>query len=136
LPDLLHGIDFRPAADASAVKKATVLAKAAEEAVARYVLEDEKAQLYLDEQSQYSRWFSLVSPNPPTVEQRYDHDFFSVVAKTLRLALAEEPGFGGKPSADAEQAVKQFFSEWPRRRRDCRRIRHVGPGPPRNQRPL
>jgi len=109
--DLLHGIAFRPDAGASAGEQATVLAKAAEEAVARYVLDDEQAQLYLDEQSQYARWFALVSPNPPTVEQRYDHDFFAVVAKTLRLALADEPGHGGTPSRDAEQAVRQFFSE-------------------------
>ena len=109
--DLVHGIEFRPAEGASAGEQATVLAMAAEEAVARYVLEDEKAQLFLDEQSQYARWFALVSPNPPSVEQRYDHDFFGVVAKALRLALAEEPGHGGLPSKDAEQAVKQFFSE-------------------------
>jgi type I restriction enzyme, R subunit len=109
--DLVHGIDFRPAEGSSAAEKATVLAKAAEEAVARYVLDDEKAQLFLDEQSQYTRWFALVSPNPPSVEQRYDHDFFAVVAKVLRLALVEAPGHGGTPSKDAEQAVKQFFSE-------------------------
>jgi len=68
------------------------------------------ANLYLDEQTQYSKWFALVSPNPPSVEQRYDHDFFATVAKVLRLALAKESADGAAPSPQAEQAVKQFFS--------------------------
>lgn len=32
------------------------------------------------------KWFSLVSPNEPTVAQRYDHDVFATIAKALRLA--------------------------------------------------
>jgi type I restriction enzyme R subunit len=109
--DLLHGVDFHPAADATAGERATKLAYAAQQAVARYVLDDERAQLYLSEQSQYARWFALVSPNEPSVSQRYDHDFFATVAKVLRTALIEEGTSGGTASREAEQAVKQFFSE-------------------------
>jgi type I restriction enzyme, R subunit len=109
--DLLHGVDFHSSSGASAGEKATKLAYATEQAVARYVLDDERAQLFLSEQSQYARWFALVSPNEPTVSQRFDHDFFATVAKVLRMALIEEGTTSGPASAQAEQAVKQFFSE-------------------------
>jgi type I restriction enzyme R subunit len=85
--DLLHGIDFRPPESATAGQQATVLAAAAQEAVARYVLDDERTEVLLDEHAQYAKWFSLVSPNEPTVAQRYDG-----------------------PSREARRAVEQFFS--------------------------
>ena len=109
--DLLHGIEFRPPEGASAAQQATVLAAAAQDAVARYVLDDERTEVFLDEHAQYAKWFSLVSPNEPTVAQRYDHDVFATIAKALRLARAEEQdGEGGGPSREARRAVEQFFS--------------------------
>jgi type I restriction enzyme R subunit len=109
--DLLHGIDFRPPEGATAGQQATVLAAAAQDAVARYVLDDERTEVLLDEHAQYAKWFSLVSPNEPTVAQRYDHDVFATIAKALRLARVEEQdGEGGGPSREARRAVEQFFS--------------------------
>jgi type I restriction enzyme R subunit len=67
MSDLLHGIDFSPPEGASAAQQATTLAVAAQEAVARYVLDEERTQVFLDEQGQYAKWFSLVSPNQPSV---------------------------------------------------------------------
>ncbi len=110
--DLLHDITWVPDPGATAGERATVVHAAAEEAVARYVLDDEQAGLLLDEHAQYARWFRLVSPNEPTVEQRFDHDFFALVVKVLRAALAdagERDGSG--PSREARLAVEQFFSE-------------------------
>ncbi len=109
--DLLHGIDFRPPDGATAIEKATLLARAVESASARYVLDEERAELLLSEQAQYERWFSLVSPNEPSVSQRYDRDFFATVAKVVRLALADERPGGASASPQARQAVEQFFSE-------------------------
>lgn len=109
--DLLHGVDFHPTAGASAVEKATLLAQAVEYASARYVLDEARAKLLLTEQAQYERWFSLVSPNEPSVSQRYDRDFFATVAKVVRLGLADDKPGGGNASSHAKQAVEQFFSE-------------------------
>ena len=108
--DLLHGIDFRPPAAATPGQRATVLALGAEAAVARFVLEDEQVQTYLDEQGQFATWFKLVSPNPPSVAMRYDHDFFATVAAALRAALAEEHEQHGA-SLEARRAVEQFFCD-------------------------
>jgi type I restriction enzyme R subunit len=109
--DLLHGVEFRPPDEASAIEKATLLARAVQDASARYVLDDERAELLLTEQAQYEKWFSLVSPNEPSISQRYDRDFFATVAKVVRLALADERPDGGSASPEARQAVEQFFSE-------------------------
>lgn len=109
--DLLHGIDFRPGEGATPGAQGTVLAVASHAAVARFVLDDEQLGRYLDCQAQFARWFALVSPNEPTVAMRYDHDFFAIVAKALRAAVAEDPEQHGGPSAEARRAVEQFFSE-------------------------
>ncbi len=110
--DLLHGIEFRPPEGSSPAQQATVLAAAAQEAVAAFVLEDDRTKLYLDEQAQYAKWFRLVSPNEPAVAQRYDHDVFATVAKALRLAAIEDAELSHDgPSREARRAVEQFFSE-------------------------
>jgi type I restriction enzyme R subunit len=87
-----------------------VFALATHEAVARFVLDDDQVKRFLDQQGQFAKWFKLVSPNEPTVQMRYDHDFFATVAAALRAALAEEHERHG-PSAEARRAVEQFFSE-------------------------
>ena len=44
--------------------------------------------------------------------QRYDHDFFAIVAKTLRLAMEDEAEeTGAAPTEDSRRAVEQLFSE-------------------------
>ncbi len=111
LCDLLHGIDFRPPKSARHAERATLLATAAQEAAGRFVHGRGRSQRYLNEQAQYARWFALVSPNEPTVEQRYDHDFFATVAKMVRLAGVQGDGSGAGPSSEARRAVEQFFSE-------------------------
>ena len=110
--DLLHGIDFRPPAGATPAARATVLAAAVQEAAARFVLDEEHVRRYLDEQRRYAQWFALVSPNEPSVAQRYDHDFFATVASWLRAAsVGRQGGDATGPSGEARQAVEQFFSE-------------------------
>jgi type I restriction enzyme R subunit len=112
MSDLLHGITWAAPEGASAGARATVLNAAAQEAVARYVVDDEAAKRYLDEQAQYAKWFRLVSPNEASVVQRFDHDFFATVAKVLRSALVDDDQTtGGGPSREARRAVEQFFSE-------------------------
>ena len=108
--DLLHGIEFRPLVGATPGQAATVFAIGAQEAVARFVLDDDQVKAYLDQQAQFAKWFKLVSPNDPTVAMRYDHDFFATVAAALRSALAEEQKQHGA-SPEARRAVEQFFSE-------------------------
>jgi type I restriction enzyme R subunit len=109
--DLVHGVDFHPPADASAAQRATTLALAAQDAAAPYVNDEERGKRFLDEQAQYAKWFALVSPNEPSVEQRYDHDFFASVAKLVRAARASSSKSNGGVSQDARQAVEQFFSD-------------------------
>ena len=110
--DLLHGIAFRPPVGATPAGRATLLAAAVQEAIARFVLDEERTRCYLDEQRQYAQWFALVSPNEPSVAQRYDHDFFAMVASGLRAASVEQQGRDGiSLSGEARQAVEQFFSE-------------------------
>jgi type I restriction enzyme R subunit len=110
--DLLHGITWVAPDGASAGARATAVNAAAQDAVARFVLDDDEVKRYLDEQGQYAKWFRLVSPNEPTVRHRFDHDFFATVAKVLRSALVDEQqAGGGGPSSEARRAVEQFFSE-------------------------
>ena len=109
---LLHGIEFRPPEGASAAEKATVLNRAAQAGASRFVDDDEQTKRFLDEHAQYARWFALVSPNEPTVSQRYDHDVFAAVAKLLRAARVDDRNRrDGRPSAETRRAVEQFFSE-------------------------
>ena len=109
--DLLHGITWTAAPGASPATTATVLALGAQEAAARFVGDAADARTYLSEQAQYAKWFRLVSPNEPSVEQRFDHDFFATVAKVLRAAFAEDGDDGQGLSGEARRAVEQFFSE-------------------------
>ena len=109
--DLVHGITWTAPDGVSAGARATIFNSAAAEAAARFLDPDHDAQTFLDEQAQYAAWFRLVSPNEPSVEQRFDHDFFATVAKVLRSALAEEGDGANGASAEARRAVEQFFSE-------------------------
>lgn len=109
--DQLHGITWRAPDGSTPAQQATPVAVGTQEAVARFVLDDDLAKTYLSEQAQYAKWFRLVSPNEPSVAQRLDHDFFAIVAKTLRAAQVEDPEGGGGPSPEARRAVEQFFSE-------------------------
>jgi len=110
--DLLHGITWTAAHDSTPGQRATAFATGAEDAVARFVLDDEKAGQYLEHQAEYAKWFRLVSPNQPSVDQRFDHDFFATVGKVLRAALADDhDDDGGGSSGEARRAVEQFFSE-------------------------
>jgi type I restriction enzyme R subunit len=109
--ELLHGVTWTAPSDASPGQQATAFAVGAQDAVARFVLEDDGTKRYLDEQAQYAKWFRLVSPNEPSIEQRFDHDFFATVAKALRAAGVDDIEHGGGPSREARRAVEQFFSE-------------------------
>jgi type I restriction enzyme R subunit len=112
MQDLLHDITWKASDGAGAAERATILYTGAEAAVARYVLDDEAVKRYLDEQGQYAKWFRLVSPNEPSVVQRFDHDFFATVAKALRTALVDDDEIDGDgPSHGARRAVEQFFSD-------------------------
>ncbi len=62
---------------------------------------------FLKQQSLFQRWFALVSPHPPAPEFQTDAVFFAAAAGIIR----KTERIGVDPSANAEQAVKQFFSE-------------------------
>jgi len=109
--DLLGGVTWTAPEPASAGRRATALAVGVNDAVAMYVLDDERTKLFLDEQAQYAKWFRLVSPNEPSLEQRFDHDFFAATAKSLRAYLLDDDERDGGPSPAARLAVQQFFSE-------------------------
>jgi len=109
--DLLAGITWTAPEHATAGQRATALAVGVNDAVAKYVLDDERTKRFLDEQAQYAKWFRLVSPNEPSIEQRFDHDFFAATAKSLRAYHLDDEERGGGPSAAARLAVEQFFSE-------------------------
>ncbi len=110
--DLLHWVDWAAPEGATAGQASTVLHKASADAVAQLAKEPDAAAAFLREQAIYSRWFRLVSPSEPSVEQRYDHDFFAIVAKVLRLAMEDEAEeSGATPTDDSRRAVEQLFSE-------------------------
>ena len=109
--DLLHGITWAAADPASAAQRATALAAGVGDAVAKFVLDDEQAKGYLGEQATYAKWFRLVSPNEPSIVQRFDHDFFAATAKMLRAFHVDEGGRAGGASREARRAVEQFFSD-------------------------
>jgi type I restriction enzyme R subunit len=109
--DLLHGIEFRSVEAASPAEAATRLALAVQDAAAAFIRDEASVRRYLDEQAQYAKWFALVSPNEPSVAQRYDHDFFLLVARQLRAARSDDDRDGGSVSGVARRAVEQFFSD-------------------------
>lgn len=99
----LHPLPFQDREKLSPGEQATLFVTAVNQIVA----DDADVKSFLEEQGLFARWFSLVRPHPPTHEIGPDAAFFAAVAGALRKVGPSS----GDPSPEAEQAVKQFFSE-------------------------
>jgi type I restriction enzyme, R subunit len=71
------------------------------------VEEPDEAKRFLKQQGLFQRWFALVSPHPPAREFQVDAEFLGAAAGLIRKTERSD----ADASANAEQAVKQFFSE-------------------------
>lgn len=111
--ELLRAVRWRPPDGATLGEQATMIGKAAQQAVEPLALDEAKAKSYLHEQALYVKWFRLVSPNPPSDAQRLDHDFFAIVAKLLREVMVggDDPDPDVTPRDDSRRRVEQLFSE-------------------------
>jgi type I restriction enzyme R subunit len=107
LCDLLYGLDWATPAGLTAGQAATHLINARDAAV-ELLLEHNDQQVFLDNHAAFKRWYSLAGASPEAGDLRRDKGFLGVVAKAIRDIA---PPSTDSPSAVAEQAIKQFFSE-------------------------
>jgi type I restriction enzyme R subunit len=101
--EFFHGTGFGRRADMSSTELATLFANV----VAKVLVDDDTLKRFLDEHAAFSRLFALVSPDPAATALADDAAFFSDVARAARKLAPREH----QPTPEAEQAVKQFFSE-------------------------
>jgi type I restriction enzyme R subunit len=103
LSDMLHPVGFADLAEKDAGEQAQLLVDAH-----NFVLKDEAiTKTYLDEQAALAKWYALVRTEPDAIAAKPQVGFLNVLAGVIRKYTPPE----GTPSASAEQAVKQFFSE-------------------------
>jgi type I restriction enzyme R subunit len=98
-----HGLEYRRRHEMSPGERATLLAVAHE----RVIDDEDTKKRFLTEQAALDKWFKLVSPHEPALELEDDVSFFRDVARSVRKYTPPE----GQASPEAEQAVRQFFSE-------------------------
>jgi type I restriction enzyme R subunit len=98
-----HGLPWQTWTTLSPTDQATLIANAHNEVVA----DDETAKRFLKEQALFARWYALVNPHSPAREMVDDAKFIGQIAGAVRKYTPLE----AQASPQAEQAVKQFFSE-------------------------
>ena len=103
LSDFFHGTNFDQRDQMSDTERATLFAKV----VGDLLLDDDKAQRYLDEYAAFARLYTLVSPDPAATVISSDADWFGDVAKAARKLTAPEH----EADQATKQRVKQFYSE-------------------------
>ncbi len=103
LCEFFHGIDFRGRHGLEPIDRARLL----QEAHTRAIGDEEKTKRFLENQAAFARWFSLVSPDQAAIDLRNDAKFFAEIASSVRKYTPPS----GEPDPEAEQKVKQFFSE-------------------------
>jgi type I restriction enzyme, R subunit len=98
-----HGLAWQDWTTLSATDQATLIANAHNKVVA----DDDTGRRFLKEQALFARWYALVNPHTPAREMVDDAKFFGQIAGAVRKYTPLE----AQASPQAEQAVKQFFSE-------------------------
>jgi type I restriction enzyme R subunit len=98
-----HGLAWQDWTTMSPTNQATLIANAHNQVVA----DDDTARRFLKEQALFARWYALVNPHTPAREMVDDAKFFGQIAGAVRKYTPLE----AQASPQAEQAVKQFFSE-------------------------
>jgi type I restriction enzyme, R subunit len=98
-----HGLAWQDWTSLSPTERATLIANAHNQVVA----DDETARRFLKEQALFARWYALVNPHSPAREMVDDAKFFGQIAGAVRKYTP----LVAQASPQAEQAIKQFFSE-------------------------
>ncbi len=100
---ILHGFDYKAAAEATAAKRLPLIAQAAE-----HVLQQKDGkQRYLQAVSELSKAFALAVPNDEALEIRDEVGFFQEVRAVLAKSITEG---GGKSPEELDLAVRQIVS--------------------------
>jgi type I restriction enzyme R subunit len=101
---IMHGFDYRAAAEATAAKRLPLIAQAAE-----HVLQQKDGkQRYLQAVSDLSKAFALSVPHDSALEIRDEVGFFQEVRAVLAKSIGG--GEGGKSPEELEAAVRQIVS--------------------------
>jgi len=101
--EFFHGIDFRARHGMTAGQRATLLVNAH----AAVVVDEDTKKRFMKEYKLFARWFALVSPHQAALDVEDDAEFVSAVANSVQKYTPIEE----QASKEAEQVVKQFFSE-------------------------
>jgi type I restriction enzyme, R subunit len=101
--EIFHGIDYRGRHTMSPGQRATVFVQAYD----RVVTDEETRERFIKECSLLIRWYKLVNPHQAAIEVQDDLAFYAPLLERLR----GPHGFAPKMSKEAEQALKQFYSE-------------------------
>ncbi|MGH3991010.1 MAG: type I restriction endonuclease subunit R, partial [Pseudonocardiaceae bacterium] len=103
LAAMLHPVGFRPSELHLVADRAKLFLDAY-----NLVLEsEEKTREFLDTQAALARWYALARTQPAAIELRDEVGFFNKLAAEVRKIVVPE----AQASQEAEQAVRQFFSE-------------------------
>jgi type I restriction enzyme R subunit len=103
LASMLHPAGFSDFETLDAIGRAKLLADAH-----NLVLDtNEQTRAYLDEQAALAKWYALVRTEPEAIAKREAVAFFNTLAGAVRKYTPPD----GQASQQAEQAVRQFFSE-------------------------
>jgi type I restriction enzyme R subunit len=103
LAGMLHPAGFSDFASLDAVGRAKLLADAHD-----LILDsDKQTRELLDEQAALAKWYALVRTEPQAIALKEEVGFFNTLAGAVRKYTPPD----GQASPQAEQAVRQFFSE-------------------------
>jgi type I restriction enzyme, R subunit len=103
LAAMLHPVGFRPGELHLVADRAKLFFDAYNLLLER----DEKTREFLDIQAALARWYALARTQPAAIELRDEVGFFNKLAAEVRKIVVPE----AQASQEAEQAVRQFFSE-------------------------
>ena len=103
LAAMLHPVGFRP----GELKLAADPSKLFFDAYNLVLETDEKTREFLDAQAALARWYALARTQEAAIELRDEVGFFNKLAAEVRKVVVPD----AQASQEAEQAVRQFFSE-------------------------
>jgi type I restriction enzyme R subunit len=101
--EFFSGTDFRRRHEMTPAQRATLLVNAH----AAVVVDEETKRRFVKEHALFARWLALVRPHAAALELQDDAEFFAAVAHSVQKYTPIDE----QASKEAEQVVRQFFSE-------------------------